>query len=207
MKRLITIYILILLIFLVSVNSWALEIEGRTGQMLYNDPEIRAGNSIELRIKHKEFFVFGERDNLLKYGRYFNVDSVGIGFEHKLSNGFKFYLMAGYYMPQYDKNSFSREGLGYAQNRYWVPTHHTTWFQYYNVEFDSNIGGEVGFDFNRRIWKSLYLGISAGYRYLKINEFICGWNDGGSPGITGWILEQNRDFGGYKVMGLFEWKF
>ncbi len=204
MKRLI---LIVFLLLLSTVPARSIELEARAGQMLYSDSELRAGNTIELRIKHKGVFVFGGRDNLLKYGRYFNVDSVGIGFEYRVNNNFKFYLMAGYYMPQYDKNSFSREGLGYAQNRYWVPTHHTTWFDYYNVEFDSNIGGEVGFDFNRRVWKSLYFGISTGYRYLKINEFICGWNDGGAPGVTGWLLEQNRDFGGYKISGLVEWKF
>ncbi|KKN67731.1 hypothetical protein LCGC14_0458790 [marine sediment metagenome] len=204
MKKLIKSIILILL-FGTSVHGW--EIEGRISQMLYNDPEIRAGNSIEIRAKHKGLFIFGEQDNLLMYGNYFDIDSIGLGFEQEIADGFLGYLKVGYYMPQYDKNNFSREGLGYAQNRYWVPTHHTTWFDYYNVEFDSNIGGEMGFDFNRRIWKSLYLGISAGYRYLKINEFICGWNDGGAPGLTGWIMEQNRDFGGYKAAALIEWRF
>ena len=202
--------VVIFLMILIAIshgNVNALELEGRIGQMLYGDSEIRAGNSIELRIKHKNVFAFIERDNLLMYGNYFDIDSIGIGFESKINKDFKFYLKAGYYMPQYDENGFWWEGLYYRQIKYWSPPLTPTLFDSYNVNFDSDFGGEIGLDFKRQIWKSLHLGIGTGYRYLRINEYVCGWNDGGAPGVTGWILEQNRDFGGYKVSGLIEWRF
>ena len=110
-------------------------------------------------------------------------------------------------MPQYDETAFGWEALYHRQIQYWGPLFGNQMFQNYNVNFDSDLGGEIGFDFKRNIWKSLFLGISGGYRFLRINEFICGWNDGGAPGVTGWVMEQNRDFGGYKVSGLVEWKF
>ena len=101
MKKLITIIALIIICIFVSyqiVYSW--EIEGRAGQLLYNDSEIRAGNSVEIRIKHKGLFIFGERDSLLMYGNYFDIDSIGLGFDQKITNGLSGYLKIGYYMPQ-----------------------------------------------------------------------------------------------------------
>ena len=80
-------------------------------------------------------------------------------------------------------------------------------FQHYNATLDNAFGGEVGINIQKQIWKGLSLGLDAGYRYLKINEYVCGWNDGGAPGVTGWILEQNRDMGGFKVSVFLEYRF
>ena len=199
--------IIILFVLCVAVPSHAWEVEGRVSRMLYDNPEIRAGNSIELRVKNKGVFLFGERDNLLMYGSYFNIDSLGVGFEHEVFDGLKLYAKAGVYIPQYDEDGFFWEALYYRQIKYWVPPLKDHKFDNYNVNFDSEVGGEIGLDFKKRVWEDLHLGITAGYRYLRINEYICGWNDGGAAGVTGWILEQNVDFGGWNVGATVEWRF
>ena len=192
---------LVLALLLVSnVGAW--ELEGRVGKMLYDDAEIRAGESIEVRVKHEDAFVFIENDKLLMYGGWFDVTSVGVGFTKDL-----FYFKVGYYMPRYDEDGFGEEGLYYRQIKYWSPPLAPSMFQHYNVNYKANFGGEVGVDFKREVFDNLFVGINGAYRYLRLNEFICGWNDGGAPGVTGWILEQNRDFGGWKVGVTIEWRF
>ena len=88
MKKLIKTIALIVICIFVSyqiVYSW--EIEGRAGQLLYNDSEIRAGNSVEIRVKHKGLFIFGEQDNLLSMVIILTLILSALVLSKKLSTG------------------------------------------------------------------------------------------------------------------------
>ena len=141
------------------------------------------------------------------YGKYFNIDSVGVGFEQKIYKNIKFFLKIGRYMPQYDEQGFSDEGVYYRQIKYWVPPLAMGGMSpNYGVTLDDVWGGEIGLDFKLQVYKKLFAGVGLAYRYVKIPEFTYGWRE--YPGdMQGWFLTQTRDFGGYKVMGSIQWAF
>ena len=195
---------LALLMFFVLVPSvaFAFGLEPRFGYWVYGDSEVRAGRTLELRVKAKSAFLSIQRDEVRKYGADFDIDSVGVGLEYNIKEHLKFWVKAAYYMPNYNPNGFGWEGLHYAQVKYWVPPLRYKIFDNYNLTYDNDFGGEIGIDAKARLSKNIDIGITGAWRYLRINEYICGWNNGGAAGVTGWILEQNRDFGGYFIGGL-----
>ena len=203
--------IVVLMILVFPSIVLAFEIEPRIGYIIYNDSETRAGKSLELRIKKNPVFISIQRDDVRKYGKDFNIDSIGIGFEHRWEY-LNFWIKGTYYIPNYNKNGFGEEGLYYAQIQYWCPPlANPGMFDNYNLTYDNAFGGEIGIDAKVNLhdiysW-NIDLGITCSYRYLRINEFICGWNDGGAAGVTGWILEQNRDFGGSFIGGFITINF
>jgi len=101
MKRLLLVCIMV---FGLVGNVYGFEAQVSAGYMSYNDDELRAGPTIEVRLKQKSLFAYGSTESLLMYGKWFDIMSVGVGLSREVKKGISVYIKGGYYMPQYDKN-------------------------------------------------------------------------------------------------------
>lgn len=207
-------FIIITLVLFMCAPVAALEIETLAGRTVYEDPELDAGNSLELRLKHKGVFFSIGRDDVRKYGADFNIDHVGVGFEKSFWQNFSFFLKGAYYIPNGDasyRGLFEGEALDGKMRRAWLGIYgYSGPWDNYAIEYDTAYGGEVGLSATIKLFdiypweplKRVSVGLSVARKYLKISEHIFGWDDSGAAGVTGWRYDHSADFSGVGFKGL-----
>lgn len=205
MKR---ILMAMLFVFISITSAYALELEVKTTRMIYDNDDLKADPGFEVRLKHKDVFLYGSTNPVYMFAQWVDMNSVGVGFQHRLYEGLYIYFKGGYDMPDYDATGFGAEGIWFYQCQYLAPTYapHKP-FKHYTTEIDDSMTGEVGIDYKKQLWKDLYVGMSAGWKVAKLDVATFGVDEGGIPGTTGWQVIRNWDFGGYCVGFSVEWKF
>jgi len=203
MKPLFIVLAILLLAASAMAQDWSVEVRPTT--IIYKDSEIKGGTGAEVRAGMDNIYLYGSHNPLQIYGAWMDIKGVGIGGKFKLAEGFNAWLQVGYYDPS-SRSDWPWEGIYFRQCQYLAPTYAPASFDNYRVDFSPNYGAEAGLDFTKQIYGGLSLGISAGYRILKLDEMNYGWDNGGSPGITGWQMGEQRDFGGYIVSGIIKYE-
>ena len=189
--------LILLILFCVNIQlGYALELEPRVNFMVYDSQEIRAGTALELRIHHKGLFVAIEQENFRYHAMDMDLKSLGVGAKTEIWPDLFLWLKVAYYMPSEDGRMPWEAGYNFM-NRQWAWLYGATSFDNYEVVLDKAFGGSIGLDYNKRIYEDIYLGIGAAYRYMRINERYNAWDNGGAPGVTGWLYEREGDFSAF----------
>ena len=142
---------------------------------------------IELKFKQDDFYYFASYETakatiaapMFDY----NIYGAGFGFDNKLTDKFRVYGQAGYYVPDTSlKGRFKcvnyscGEGLYYGLNQKWAGLHSNGLVQF--DEFEVNTKGGYGITFGgemtHNVSKSINLVIGVEYRVLDITTEIHG---------------------------------
>lgn len=196
MKKLL--YVLIVLLFF--IGSASADVQVLTKRMIYSDSDLKAGQGLELRAGLSNWFIYGSNQPFQMFGQWSDMRSIGAGASYDLGHGFYVFGKVGYDMPDYDANGFGWEGVWFYQNQYLSPTYRKGCpFHHYQVEIDDAFTGEIGLEYKHKIYKALYLGLSGSYKVARHEVSTFGLEPDGIPGVTGWQVIEDRDFGGYNV--------
>lgn len=169
--------------------------------------EYKSGLEHEIRISNENLFLWGSMENFELYDISQQMPAIGIGIKKKLEN-FTPWIKVGYYMPENDQMIPWEPGYIDQQIAYSDANLHGS-FQgdYYAITLDPNWGAEIGLDFLYEVYKNINFGLGFSYRALFIHEQMDSWLEGQERGTTGWILENYRDFSGFRAGIILNYKF
>jgi hypothetical protein len=193
---------------------------------------VQSGNGIQVNLGYKKVFLFGSKDDLsLRYGGQRGTDITlwggGFGASADITPWLAVSCQIGWYQPKYDlqgkwvsfrdperadkEGSHLSEGLAIELTQKLsnisspCVTSPYDWYEY-RVKHSGNIGGSIGLAIHKEIFKNFGIGLTCGYRYLRLEEMIKGRN----PDMLelGWHeYKQERDFGGYTAGVRFTYRF
>lgn len=177
------------------------------------DNIVQNGYGFQVSLHKNNWYVYTSIDkNPVRFsgqsGTDIDIYSIGVGFEHTFGKEFNLFFDVGWYEPKYDgsnqdvyDNAFETtlaEGLWIHLNNKLAGTGQEYKWQYYTLEYNGNIGGKIGLEYSKPIFKSTVLNISARYRYLSMGEMIKGINyEGFTSGW--WEYKETRDFSGWQI--------
>lgn len=205
---------LLLVLFIMAIASMAnaIEIELKPYIFMPSDSErvIQTREGLELQIGGDTFYgVAGYETGEIRFSGQrvgeLPMAFAGFGFKDKLTDNFGFFIDAGYYQPldtKAHKNFGNSQGLPGEGIEYYLEKNIGIKpnFQNYTVEYKGNIGARIGLEYNKQITKRFSLGATCGYRYLKSEEMIQGFNNNTKIGC--WHYKSDRDLSG-GVFGIF----
>ena len=142
--------------------------------------------------------------------------SVGLGMQHKIGKHLALSIDIGWYEPVFGKmdekqpyaSSPFAEGLCRYLNEFLMPDFQYMDWEYYTLGYKGGIGGKLGIDFEYPITENISFNMTAGYRYLKVQEHVTGQDyDGGLAriGVANqyWTVRYDRDWSAFMVGGAF----
>jgi hypothetical protein len=190
---------IIVIIFMFLFSSYAqaqqewLQLTAKTNFYTYASQEVRAQPSFEVRVGRDNLFLSLEKENFRYHSMDMSFTGIGIGKQVEILDGLFLEIKLAYYMPDSDGAMPSEAGY-YFMNRQWSWIYGATSFDHYQVKLDNAIGGALALDYKKKIMRNVDVGLGAGYRYLRVNERYDSWDNGGAPGVTGWLYEREGQF-------------
>lgn len=196
--------LLILMVILWTVNTWAVDLTVNGHWNYFTDDSLEQGKGFEARVGHKWAFLWGSYDTtqMRLYGqRAGDVELLGVGggVRLKLYDGLFLNGKIGYFHPSStmakDPMLFA-ETMGFVINGYLdsigYPESSKDWYAIYKYEIQGNIGGSIGLDFSYPIYKKFLFNLNADYRFLKFPETFKGIHSKAS-----WVeFKGDRNFSG-----------
>jgi len=173
-----------------GVTAHAFDLEARGRMNVYQDQALEERGGVEVRAGLKNVFVFGSYDQTVMrlYGQQAgDIDLWGFGFglRYDLLEYLSVWGQLGYYLPgstMADHPDQYHETLRYVFRgfkREWGPPAEYFPAQNYRYALSEAIGGALGLDFRYPLTEALTINLSAGYRFLKVEE---DFYMGGDPG-------------------------
>ena len=161
-----------------------------------------AGCKIRAYFNDLNNYIFVGRENVeMRFGGQsgFNLPIwyAGIGARMKFTENFYLSFDGGWYAPlnkdeQYDASKTTiGEGLQYEMHKI---VNDGYWWDYYTIEYQGAPGLTIALDYSKQLSTRWSIGLTAGYRYLRMNEKIKGkpYDYAAVQGF--WEVKQKRDF-------------
>ena len=190
-------FAIILILSFLAVNAQAADwqVEPRLNYFTYSNPLIRAELSEEVRLHRDWLFLSFGKENFMLYPANLSpmsmsFESIGAGATCPLTDNLKGFIMLAYYQPKGDGPMLWEDGY-YFMNSKWSWIHGIQSWSRYELIMDSAIGVSVGLDYKRKLWEMIDVGISIGFRYLKINEEYNSYQANGQPA---YVYVQQGDY-------------
>ena len=231
-KMLLTIFLVFFLI--VNVNAaddtekdWSLKTSLYRTIALDQEAIVQSGIGIQTSLYYKyfPFFLYLSKDeNQVRFAGQSGPDvvfwSIGLGMKHKLDKHLTLSVDIGLYEPMFRKmgepqtypDSPFAEGLCRYLNKFLAPDNDYPAWDYYTLKYKTGIGGKVGLEFEYPITERFTFEMTAGYRYLKVQENVQGRHYLDHPGEIDWsknywTVRYDRDFSAFMIGGAFTFKF
>ncbi len=203
--------------------TYGFESNVSTYQTIASDSEniVQGGYGFQVSLSKNNWYMYASADkNPVRFsgqgGTDIDIYSIGIGLKHAFGENLNLFFDVGWYEPKYDDsnqdtydNAFETtlaEGLWIHLNDKLAGTGQEYKWQYYTLEYNGGIGGKIGIEYNKSVFKNTDLNISTRYRYLTLEEMIKGKNyEGFTSGW--WEYKEDRDFSGWQVSIGITYKF
>lgn len=181
------------IIFFLCTPVYAFDITLNIKQNIYNNDRLEDATMLTLQLEHNRFLLFASYETpfLRLMGQNtadHKVLGIGIGYDYELNSSLSVQVSPGIYFPNTDvifNESFKgqyNEGI----HRYLNYLYEDLLWDCYDIETGTAIGFNIDLKWEKDIGDFL-VGISFGYRYLRIPIKILGWNIGREPGgVYGW---------------------
>ena len=213
MKRL-----LFLLFLFLPFNASAVELSVMPFHATYQSNNLDNDTGIRLQLGHANYFLWGSLESsLVRFGGQQCVDvqliGAGLGVKTKPFHGFSLSLDGGYFFTDHKiHKSFYFDGAWYAfaEHLIWQDgtAQHRTHWDHYDYQLKDGFGGSVGAAYRKSFFDDrLTLGCLVGYRYLRLEQAIRGWNGAFDASLPHWEVFRDQDFSSIFTGLIIGWKF
>ena len=200
MKR----FLLLLILLLPPSSVTALELSVIPYHATYQSDNLDNDLGIRVQLGHKNYYLWGSMETpLLRFGGQQCVDiqllGLGWGVKTKSYGGFSLFIDGGYFLTDYKTLwAFHFDGAHYAfstilgistgDSRYYFWDH-------YDYRLKDGFGGAIGMSYSKVFFEDhLSLGVMVGYRYLRLEQSVWGWNGTFDPSQPHWEVFRYQDF-------------
>ncbi|MFA6290202.1 MAG: hypothetical protein WC637_00395 [Victivallales bacterium] len=201
----IKVMLVIVLMMLSTINAWSFDVDVRAKQVIYSDSQTEPAQGLEVRAGGT-LFIWGSTENpLLRLGSQpgANVILLGVGIGLKQSVGdFNFYIKGGYYFPKTGLVATYSEGVYILMTQqiptYPIPSVGDPEFPHWQYDIHDAIGGEIGVEYRKQVYKAISIYMDASYRYLQLREYY----SVSKPDFTTYLeMQDNRNFSAFTIGG------
>ena len=195
-------------LLLVTVNLGnAVELEVKSGRVIYDAENLDVSFLYEVRAKHKNLFLFGQQESTMnRFGGQecadITVSGFGVGVEKIIDSNFKAFLKVGYYTPETELRPPHIEAIYYG---FWEALGTHMHWDRYEYQLEPNVGAEVGVEYIYPVTNGLSVGISGSYRFLKLEQALYGRSD--DFDFPYWEVYKHKNFNASIVMFSVSYKF
>ncbi len=192
--------IIFFLLFSVVAHATEIEVAVSSGKSSYHMEGIKPGNTLRLTILQNGYYAALENENFMLYGQDMAIQSLSLGYRHQFKNlPFFVYGQGGYYRPDYDPMGFGKEAIYAEQSKqYGFVAGTMPWSDHYRLEFRPDFGAEIGAGVKYRVYDAISVGLSIGYRYLRMWADYDGLD---SDGTQFYIMSRSDPFSAVNLYG------
>ncbi len=182
-------FILILLFWFTPLQAGDFSLDAKARIFIPLDDGIQQGEQIQINARYKNWYLWGSHtstERRISGQRAGDIDlwAAGLGGQIDILKNLDLWAQVGYYHPQH--KGFDGYGSGGAEPLWlywkkWGEEHDydVSPYQHFKHKISGNLGGALGVNLKHHFTNHLFIGLDAGYQFLKLKEQFWAGENGG----------------------------